>query len=331
MAAHTDMKVDAVIPTYGDPSHLAEAIESVLAQTVDSWLLTIVYNDPGDGPASKTIEPYLDHPRVSCVPTREVLPQADNWSKAIQAGSAPYVAMLHDDDVWDPDYIERRVNFLDAQPACGFVFSSWREIDESGDELEAVEYRLSEGVHEPIDFVPVLFHDMLIGSPTIMVRRQAYEAVGPVFDGRFKNIDWEMWMRIAVRYPVGYLAVRDCGRRLHFGSLTSRSRGWGDEELALVDRFEEIVERELPELRLARRPRLRRRSAAHLMAAMDEIESGNRQAALRHLGGSLRTDPSRLVDPRLGAALAAAALGERGRRRLARVRAGRAERRITRR
>ncbi|MBA2637764.1 MAG: glycosyltransferase, partial [Solirubrobacterales bacterium] len=241
----TEPRVDVVMPTYGSPDYLDEAMRSVLAQTFTDFCLTVFDNGPGDGAAHEVVRRHLGDPRVRYDATGTVLPQRENWTRCINAGSAPYVAMLHDDDTWAPGFLARRVAFLDAHPASGFVFSAMRDVDEQGGVIAEIPHRLSEGEHAPHDFVPFLLEEMIIGSPTPLVRRSAYADVGAAFtDDTHNNIDWDMWLRIALRHPVGYLEVRDCDRRVHGGSLTKGSKRWGAEELRIVNRFEALVERD---------------------------------------------------------------------------------------
>jgi glycosyltransferase involved in cell wall biosynthesis len=323
--------VDVVIPTYGPAEYLPQAIESVLGQTYRSWRLRIFDNGPGGGPAAEAMAPYLTDPRVETVTTGTVLPQTENWSRCIQAGDGRYVAMLHDDDYWDPKVLERRVAFMEAHPPCGLVFSSMRNVDEGGHTIEEIPHRLADGLHEPSTFVPLLLEEFVIGSPTPLVRRIAYGTVGPVFSERVKkNSDWEMWLRIALHYPVGYLAVRDCARRIHQSSLTSAAgrHVWGQEEIAVVDRFEELVQEHLPDVSWPVRVRRRRRAAGHLIWGLDALEDGDRRTAAAQIAAALRVHPPCLLDPRVPAGVAALVLGKRGHRAISRLRERQRRRRI---
>jgi glycosyltransferase involved in cell wall biosynthesis len=323
--------VDVVIPTYGSADYLPQAIESVLGQSYERWRLRIFDNGPGGGAAASAMAPYLSDPRVEAITTGSLLPQTENWNRCIQVGDAPYVAMLHDDDYWDADVLGRRVAFLEAHPGCALVFSSMRDVDEHGRTLIEVPHRLPEGLHEPLEFVPLLLEEQLIGSPTPLVRRAAYEAVGPVFSEQVRrSADWDMWLRIALRHPVGYLAVRDCSRRIHASSYTSAaSRGiWGQEEIAVVDRFEQLVERELPQVEWPLRARRRRRASGHLIWALDALEEGDRRGARSQLAAAVRTHPPAVLDPRVGAGIAALALGGRGSLAISRLRDRQRRRRV---
>ena len=71
--------------------------------------------------------------------------------------------------------------------------------------------------------MPLLLRHNLIGMPTVLVRRSAYEAVGPAFDEHTVYFDYQMWLRLALRFPVGYLAVWDASYRVHDRQVTMTS------------------------------------------------------------------------------------------------------------
>lgn len=308
--------VDVVIPVYGSPDHLVEAIESVLAQSLSDYGLTVFQNGPGEEETRAIVERYAADPRVTFAPAGRTLTAAANWTRCIRSGTAPYVAMLHEDDRWDAGFLERRVAFLEAHPECGLVFSSMRDIDASGRVVWEYPHRLAAGVHDPQAFVPVLVREMIIGSPTPMVRRSAYAAVGVPFDEHLIDCDWDMWLRIAIRHPVGYLAVRDCERRLHADSVTSSEQRWGADNLRLVDHFERLVASELPDVDWPESDRRRRRASAHLTEAVDMILGNEPRAARRHLRAALGQRSSSVFDPRMIGALIVLWSGRPGRRAL---------------
>ena len=90
----TEPVVDVGIPTRGRPQYLQETIESVLAQTFDRWRLTVSENGPGSDEIRAIVEPYLSDPRVQHVPTGSEISASENATRAIQAGTSPFVALL---------------------------------------------------------------------------------------------------------------------------------------------------------------------------------------------------------------------------------------------
>ena len=121
------------MPTYRSPRYLRQAIEDVTRQTILGWRLTI--SDNGGGNAEEIVRPYLDDPRISYSRNPTDLGITGNHSKLIRESTAEFVAIHHDDDRWEPEFLERRVTFMERHRECGFVFSPWIVIDEAGDEI----------------------------------------------------------------------------------------------------------------------------------------------------------------------------------------------------
>jgi hypothetical protein len=313
--------VDVGIPTRGRPKLVCEAVEAVLAQTLGNWRLMISENGLGGSETETTVEPYLSDPRISYVVTGSTeLGGAENWTRLIQQGDAPYVALLHDDDLWDAGFLERRVRFLERNADCGFVFSGNKEIDLDGKVVGQTEFVLPEGAHPPQILFPLLYEHNVMGQPSILVRRSAYEEVGPYFKSDFSPYwDYEMCMRLAARFPGGYLAVRDCSYRLHDIRMTFTVRHFGGAYLQMVERTDEMLA-ELPQIHVSERVRRRRRAQALLTSALDVLESGHRGTGRRYLRDAVRTYPRIVLDVRFVTGLAALLAGGRASRALVRAR-----------
>jgi glycosyltransferase involved in cell wall biosynthesis len=298
-----DASVDVGIPTYGKPAFLADAIDSVLAQTHGGWRLLVSEDGPSSPGVTAIVERYAGDERVTYRATGTHVGAPANLNALVRAGTAPYVAILHDDDRWEPGFLEARVEFLEAHPDCGFVFSANTEIDDSGATIGRSSFSLEEGAHSPADFAPVLFRRNVISTPTVLVRRRGYEELG-AFDPRFPVLyDYEMWLRLALRYPTGFLARADAAYRRHDAQTTFRIRQ-GAERVALLDHFDELAGAD-PALRVT----ARRRASARLSASLDALEDRRPRDGWRYLKEAVRLHPPSALDPRAFAALAALALG----------------------
>lgn len=314
----TDHLVDVGIPTRGEPLHLAESVRSVLGQTLTRWRLLISENGPTGEEVEAVLRPFLADPRVEYVATGTDVGQAGNFTRLVQSGGAPYVALLHDDDAWEPTFLARRVEFLEAHPHCGFVFSACTIVDGAGRLVGRSKLPLAEGVHSPSDFVPLLYRSNVVGVPSVVVRRSAYEAVGAYYKEGVGFTDHEMWLRLAGRFPVGFLSEWDVRYRVYDSQESSQRR------LRLHDKRLELLDAVDGTLPLSDSLRRRTRAEVLVGCALDAVERGEPRAALGNLGLAIRCDPTSLVRParaaRAGAGVAALALGGPGRRMLSRVR-----------
>jgi hypothetical protein len=300
--------VDIGIPTLGASPFLADAVESVLMQTFTSWRLTISENGAPSAEVQAALARYLDDPRIRHEVVGDLLSMSGNWSRALE-GDAPYLALLHDDDRWDEEFLARRVAFLEAHRTCGFAFGGARLINESGEVIGTIEPSVTAGVIAQDVFLPLIYEACIVQPPTVVIRREAYEAVGP-----FREVfhtDHEMWIRLAAYADVGYLPVADAEYRYHDTQATTQSRTRiGAAQVELVELTSSLpIE-----------PSVRKRTAAkaHLLAAFDCVELGERRAVMGHLQAAVRARPLLFLRPSTCArtlfALAAVAFGERGRR-----------------
>lgn len=304
--------VDIGIPTRGRPEFLSQAIDSVVAQTFTDWRLVISENGPGEEAVARAVEPYLADERITHRRLGRDVGAAGNHTAIVDYGNAPYVAILHDDDVWDPLFLEKQLEFLEAHPQSGLVFCRVRKMNERGQELWRERYRdVREGEHEPGDFARRMLHRDWVGVPSkVLVRRRAYQAVGP-FHPEFLHWDYEMWVRIASRFPVGHLEGHYVSWRLHPAQSTQLNRLDAGEALRFYAHLESVVESALPGT-LSRRDRGRRRSGVYLSMAVDALEQGTRRRALALLVKGLRTYPASAVDPRAATVLVLSPFGRAG-------------------
>jgi hypothetical protein len=210
----------------------------------------------------------------------------------------------------------RRVRFLDAHPECGWVFSGHVLIDDVGRRVGRSRPPLAEGEYPSGYLLPRLYEGNFIAVPTVLVRRSAYEAVG----AEYKDVvfcDHEMWLRLSASSGVGYLDGWDAEYRLHPVQTSSKRR------LQLAALQFEVMEA-VEDLEVPDAVKRRSRANAYVAWALDEVELGERRQALDRLASAVRSDPLCVVRPstagRMVVALAALALGARGRQALARHR-----------
>jgi glycosyltransferase involved in cell wall biosynthesis len=306
-----DAIVDVGIATYRRPAYLREAIESVLSQTLPRWQLFISEDGPGSSEVAEAVAPYLSDPRIRYSAAGERLGPPGNKNILLRAGSAPFVAILDDDDRWRPTVLASRVSFLEEHPECAFVFSAINEIDERGRWLRETGFFGAEGVVESKDFVHRLLQGYFVRPASLLVRRSAYQAAGQAFDESFPYIyDEEMWFRLAVRFPVGYLARCDADHRIHHSQDSFGVRP-AEQILRFLDRAEAVVEREPWAAQWSHRERNRTRSHWLLSATLDALERGDARSASAHLRHALRLHPWSVTDRRAVAAVVGLTFGRR--------------------
>ncbi len=105
------------LPVRNGAPTIAQAIESVLAQTFDDWELVISDNLSTDGTSEICSEFAARDSRVRHVPTGRDLPLLENFRETFRLARGTYFRWQGDDDWLEPAYAERAVAALAASPS----------------------------------------------------------------------------------------------------------------------------------------------------------------------------------------------------------------------
>lgn len=117
--------VSVVTPVYSGQKHLAECIESVLAQTYENWEYAIVNNCSTDRSVEIAKRYAQRDARIRIHNNDEFLSQMQNWNHTLRQISAEskYCKVVHADDWLFPDCIMEMVKVAEANPSVGIVGS----------------------------------------------------------------------------------------------------------------------------------------------------------------------------------------------------------------
>ena len=181
--------VSVVIPCYAQARFLADAIESVLAQTYRPWEIIVVDDgSPDDVPAVTRAYPMVRLLRQE----NRGLSEARNRGLAELRGEC--VVFLDADDRLLPEALSAGVEALTARPQCAFVWGVRRLIDVAGNRLPeaADQWVVGRARYD------LLLRQNIIGPPVVvMFRRSAVlEISGFDPEQRFSE-DYELYLRIA--------------------------------------------------------------------------------------------------------------------------------------
>lgn len=182
--------VTVLVPTHNRAHYLAVAIESVLLQTHAKFELIIVDDGSTDN-TENVVDGYQD-PRI-----RYIYQQNSGRSAArnlgISLARGDYIAFLDDDDLFEPDKLQRQVQYMEAEPTIDLVASGATLIDANG---------VQRGVWEPWKAVPELeFVRCLLECPLqpscVICRRQTLDTMSEWFDPTLRLAeDKDLFLRL---------------------------------------------------------------------------------------------------------------------------------------
>jgi len=204
--------VSILIPVYKGARFIERTLQSALAQTHTNIEIILV-NDGSPDNCEDLIRPYLVDPRVRYLKqTNSGVAAARNV--AINQATGDYLALLDQDDLWRPEKLVSQLDLFATNPKLGLVHCHAIPIDASDGPMPANPGR-------PRATLPQAFAEIFLGNPIQacagMFSRAALDAVGgfdPAPALRFAD-EYDLWLRIASRFEVGYVPETLAYYRLH--------------------------------------------------------------------------------------------------------------------
>ena len=122
--------ITVCILSFNRPAYLCEAVASVLAQKKAPKEIVILDNG-SESDVLKAVTTYL-RTGVRWVGADITQPHIWNFRRAIAEIQSEYVFVMHDDDRLCPDFIDKQIKFLEANPSVVAVACNAYLIDENG-------------------------------------------------------------------------------------------------------------------------------------------------------------------------------------------------------
>lgn len=197
-------KVSVIVPTYNRPDRLRMALASLAAQTYQDFEV-IVVNDAGCD-VGVVIAACTDRHRITIITHDRNRGLAAARNSGLRAAKGAYIAYLDDDDRYLPHHLETLVEYLDRRECRVAYTDAWRvqERQSNGEYVET-----GRDVPYSHEFRP---EDLLVSNyfPVLCVMhdRACLDEVGLFDESLFAHEDWDLWIRLATRFPFKHLPVR---------------------------------------------------------------------------------------------------------------------------
>lgn len=191
---HRSPLVSVVMPVFRpDPRHLAEAVDSVLAQTFTDWELVIV-EDPSDRKGCAVLADRKD-PRIRYFLNAERTGLARQHNRAVAEARGGLIARFDADDICEPDRLAKQVDYLAKRTDVHVLASQLRIIDGNGAVIGSRYYPI-----EHADIVRAMHSFNPISGSNVMFRREVANHIGGWREDVNRPAqDYEWYSRAAVR------------------------------------------------------------------------------------------------------------------------------------
>jgi glycosyltransferase involved in cell wall biosynthesis len=281
--------VSVCMPVYNTERYVAEAVESILAQTFGDFEFIIIDDGSTDG-SRAILERYAkqdDRIRLISRPNTGIV-GARNEALGLARGEL--IAVMDSDDVALPERFELQVAYLREYPECVMVGSRVLAMDPEGDPLGEWNHAQS---HEEIEEVLLdVNSDSCIGHPAVMMRREAVLEVGKYKD-RAPVEDRDLFLRLGERGRLANLPQVLLRYRLHPSSICHVVHSDLMSQLirrTVLEAYERrgLDASQVPEQKPWPRHPL---TACHLMWGWSALMAGHVRSARKHARERLRRAP----------------------------------------
>ena len=198
-------KVSICLLSYNHAHMLGGVFESILAQTHRDFELIACDDCSTDGSWELLQRLGANDRRVQVVRTPANLGMAGNANHAARLAAGDYIALLHHDDLAAPSLLEEWLAVAEEAPSAGFVFNDY---DVGGTSSHAATGMKFERHMSGRAF---LSRHLLRGwgcpvRGSALIHRARFFEIGGMREQYSLLADIDLWMRLAARWDVGYVA-----------------------------------------------------------------------------------------------------------------------------
>lgn len=202
-------KVSIYMSSYNHANYLIAAIQSVLNQTFTDFELFIV-DDASTDHSWSIIQSFSDQ-RIRSF--RNPVNRNDKeWMRKVvfEMATGEYIAIHHSDNVWEPEKLQKQVDFLDKHADTGAVFTNVRIVDENGEPSKNKGHFYYSVFDQPnrdrFEWLNTFFYQgNVLCHPSTLIRKKCYEECGFYRNGFAQIPDLDMWVRLCLKYEIHVL------------------------------------------------------------------------------------------------------------------------------
>ncbi|MBI4493318.1 MAG: glycosyltransferase [Chloroflexi bacterium] len=285
-------RVSFVVPCYNYGHFAAQALDSLLDQTVQDIEIIAIDDASTDG-TGNVLARYQADSRVHVIRHERNQGHIATYNEGLALARGRYVGLLSADDFClRPDALAQQIAIFEAHPSVGLVYTAFALV-EQGQIVRQVVPWPDDCVRAGLDEFRSLMWGNYVHHSGTLLRREVQMELGP-YDPRLPHPgDWDMWLRAAARHDVGYLAQPSYAYRVHRQNMHHQGiPPWeaAAQNLLTIERAFAALPDDAPAaIRGARR-------AVHqhalLQTAWFDLDNGRRARTWQGLGYALQRQPA---------------------------------------
>ena len=186
--------VSVIIPTFNRGYCVAESIRSVLAQ--DELELIVV----NDGSKDATVKELASFPTIQVINLAENRGVSYARNKGLERARGSLICFLDSDDLWEEGKLKAQVQWMQVHPECMAVYTDEIWIRNGVRVNPMKKHQKYSG-----DIFRQCLPLCIVSPSSVMLRKSILDEVGGFDELMPVCEDYDLWLRIAVRYSFKFL------------------------------------------------------------------------------------------------------------------------------
>ncbi|MBD2579594.1 glycosyltransferase [Oscillatoria sp. FACHB-1406] len=186
--------ISVVIPVYNGQDTIEATLASVLSQSHCNLEVLVI----NDGSKDRTLD------KVNVIKDARLkiysYPNAGlsaSRNRGIERAQGDYISFIDADDLWTPDKLELQLQSLKNNPEAALAYSWTDYINSEGNFLFSGGHNSEKGEI----FEKLLVNNVLENGSNALIKTRIFAEVGDFDESLSAAEDWDMWLRIAEKYP----------------------------------------------------------------------------------------------------------------------------------
>lgn len=215
-----------VICAYKESEYLEECVKSLLNQSVKSNILMTTSTD------NEYIRKISNIYNIKLKIGKHSSDIARDWNYAYHSALTKYVTIVHQDDIYDADYLKTVLCAMEERKSPLIFFSQYYEIRGKKTYTNSFNLKIKKMLLAPLNIKPFSVNRFIrrrilslgnpICCPSVTYNKNLLPST--LFHEGFKsNIDWEAWEKISkLKGDFVYCSKPLMGHRVHDASTTTK-------------------------------------------------------------------------------------------------------------
>lgn len=193
-------KISVTVPVRGDARFLAQALDSLRAQSFQDWEALLCMRDDA-------CKPRFEDPRVRILAI-DAASEAAAIATAVAASRGEFLCVLDGDDLLMPTAFATLLAAFEAQPDAGMAYSRHVLVDANGNVI-------APGPLCELPYSPqALLLDFMTG-PLQLMRRDAFDSAGGLRADYPDAADYDLCLRLSESCTIAHVPLALYKRRVH--------------------------------------------------------------------------------------------------------------------